>query len=99
MRLFVLASRNAHKKEEYERLIQNAKVEVFESFKAEENGINYTENARIKLLALKKLIDEKNIKLEGGVLRGEGCRFNFYKSQKHVRFFFGTRLSTKQNLR
>ena len=62
MRLFVLASGNAHKKEEYERLIQNAKVEVFESFKAEENGINYTENARIKLLALKKLVDEKNIK-------------------------------------
>ena len=31
--------------------------------------------------------DEKTIKLEGGVLRGEGCRFNFYKSQKHVRFF------------
>ena len=49
MRLFVLASGNAHKKEEYERLNQNARVEVFESFEAEENEKNDTESARIKL--------------------------------------------------
>lgn len=68
MRKYVLASGNTHKKEEYEQLIKDGKVEIMPSFTAEENGYTYMDNARLKLASLKNIIDEKKLKYPAGTV-------------------------------
>ena len=56
---FILASGNAHKKEEYEDLLSPHTGEIVEGFDADETGTTYKENARIKLNALDEFLKKQ----------------------------------------
>ena len=78
-----LATGNPHKCQEFVKIGPNISIKTIDGFSAEENGTTYSENAKIKLLALKNLLIAKGININNLLLFADdsGLEINAIKGE------------------
>ena len=78
-----LASGNSHKCQEFMKMSSSISIKTIDGFNTEENGNTYMDNAKIKLLALKDLLIQKNVDISNLLLFADdsGLEINAMKGE------------------